>query len=63
MKMVILIYHKIIQYEVYILINSSNPDKLQDENGQFKLQYTTEGLHITEIGYYHITMELLKYFK
>lgn len=38
-------------------------DKLQDENGQFKLQYTTEGLHITEIGYYHITMELLKYFK
>ena len=37
-------------------------DKLIDDNNQLKLAYTKEGLHITDLGYYHITMELLKTF-
>lgn len=36
-------------------------DVLLGDDGQLKLNYTREGLHITEVGYYHITMELLKY--
>ncbi len=36
-------------------------DLLLDENGELNLAYTYEGLHITELGYHHITMELLKY--
>lgn len=36
-------------------------DVLLDENGNLKLDYTREGLHITDLGYHQITMELLKY--
>lgn len=38
-------------------------DILLDENGNLNLAYSYEGLHITDLGYHHITMELLKYFK
>lgn len=38
-------------------------DILIDENGNLKLDYTREGLHITDLGYHQITMELLKYIK
>lgn len=36
-------------------------DLLLDSNGELNLAYTYEGLHITELGYHHITVELLKY--
>lgn len=36
-------------------------DILLDEEGSLELNYTREGLHITDLGYHHITMELLKY--
>lgn len=37
-------------------------DILLDKNGELCWDYTREGLHITDLGYHHITMELLKYF-
>ncbi|MCI9434413.1 MAG: hypothetical protein HFI86_03925 [Bacilli bacterium] len=36
-------------------------DLLLDSNNELNLAYSYEGLHITELGYHHITMELLKY--
>ena len=36
-------------------------DILLDKDGQLKLDYTRDGLHITDLGYYHITMEILNY--
>ena len=36
-------------------------DKLIDENGNLKLKYTKEGLHISDDGYKLITHELLNY--
>lgn len=36
-------------------------DVLVDDNGDLKLAYTNEGLHITDLGYHQITMQLLKY--
>lgn len=38
-------------------------DILLDEKGELDWNYTREGLHITDLGYHHITMELLKYMK
>lgn len=38
-------------------------DILLDENGELDWNYTREGLHITDLGYHPITMELLKYMK
>lgn len=37
--------------------------KLEDEEGNLKLEYTKEGLHISEEGYKVITEELKKYMK
>ena len=36
-------------------------DKLVDEDGNLKLEYTKEGLHITEKGYEVITEEMMKF--
>lgn len=38
-------------------------DILLDEKGELDWNYTREGLHITDLGYHPITMELLKYMK
>lgn len=38
-------------------------DLMLNSNGELNLPYTNEGLHLTELGYHHITMELLKYMK
>ena len=38
-------------------------DILLDEKGELEWNYTREGLHITDLGYHPITMELLKYMK
>lgn len=36
---------------------------LLDEEGNLKLEYTTDGLHVNDIGYHFITNILLKYFE
>lgn len=38
-------------------------DLLKDENGNLKLEYTQEGLHMSDEGYEVITSELKKYVK
>lgn len=43
----------------YIDIN----EKLKDDDGRLKLEYTKDGLHITELGYSKITKILLPYLK
>lgn len=36
-------------------------DKMVDEDGDLKLEYTREGLHMSDEGYQVITKELKKY--
>ena len=36
-------------------------DKLIDEDGNMKLEYTREGLHLSDEGYKVVTKELSKY--
>ena len=36
-------------------------DTLLDDEGNLKLSYTIEGLHLLDLGYHQMTMELLKY--
>ena len=36
-------------------------DKLIDEDGNMKLEYTREGLHLSDDGYKVVTKELSKY--
>lgn len=36
-------------------------DVLLDNDGNLNIEYTLEGLHLTDLGYHHLTMELLKY--
>lgn len=36
---------------------------LKDENGNLKLEYTREGLHLTPLGYQVVLRELKKYFR
>ena len=37
--------------------------KLKDENGELKLKYTSDGLHLNNLGYLRITTILLPYLK
>lgn len=37
-------------------------DILLDEKNELKIDYTTDGLHLNDLGYFKFTMELLKYF-
>lgn len=43
----------------YIDVN----DCLKDESGNLKAEFTTEGMHINEVGYRAVYSELLKYIK